>query len=434
MKQTTVNEFKDGLNLDLHPLVTPKTVLTDNINGTFITYNGNEFCLQNDRGNKWVANLTDGYTPIGIKEHNGILYIVSVNGNKTEIGTFPSLGETDEEGTELTALNFYNLELIIENEYRALKIGENHDLFTNVELGYDIEHPVTVEIQDSYDGSVNLILVADGVSTKIINSGFSKLSDTKGKWIKRSQTVDTNVYHLNDADKLNQEINLVRTSTQITNIDLLGVQAGGQFKGGNYTFYIKFGDADYNQTDVVAESGIVSVFNGNDGVPSTISGTLLDERTDKMIHLEIQGLNHVYSKIYIYYSREYSDTQGFRMTEFGMLNEPINMIESGENQDIWLTGFEQTTPIDSELLNVDYHTIDSARAEAQHSNMLFLGNVKQKETFQLYDRLRTFSKDVTISEKQSELPIVKTDYEVVSNLNKTHAEYYNTQNIYNRLG
>jgi hypothetical protein len=52
MKQTTVNEFKDGLNLDLHPLVTPKTVLTDNINGTFITYNGNEFCLQNDRGNK----------------------------------------------------------------------------------------------------------------------------------------------------------------------------------------------------------------------------------------------------------------------------------------------------------------------------------------------------------------------------------------------
>lgn len=90
MKQTATNSFTDGLNLDLHPLVTPKTVLTDNINGTFITYNGNEFCLQNDRGNKYVSSLTPGYTPIGIKEHNGVLYIVSVNGNVTEIGTFPS--------------------------------------------------------------------------------------------------------------------------------------------------------------------------------------------------------------------------------------------------------------------------------------------------------------------------------------------------------
>ena len=99
MKQQTVNEFKDGLNLDLHPLVTPKTVLTDNINGTFITYNGNEFCLQNDRGNKEVAELTSGYIPIGIKEHNGVLYIISVKNEGTEenpdwyteIGTYPGV-------------------------------------------------------------------------------------------------------------------------------------------------------------------------------------------------------------------------------------------------------------------------------------------------------------------------------------------------------
>ncbi len=101
MRQNANNEFKDGLNLDLHPIVTPNTILTDNINGTFITYNGNEFCLQNDRGNKKIVSdidnetvsyvhLTNGYTPIGIKERNGVLYIVSVNGNKTEIGTFPA--------------------------------------------------------------------------------------------------------------------------------------------------------------------------------------------------------------------------------------------------------------------------------------------------------------------------------------------------------
>ncbi len=101
MKQVAQNSFSDGLNLDLHPIVTPNSVLTDNINGTFITYNGNEFCLQNDKGNIFKASLSIGFMPIGIKEHNGILYIVSCkevrseNPEETyfvgEIGTYPGL-------------------------------------------------------------------------------------------------------------------------------------------------------------------------------------------------------------------------------------------------------------------------------------------------------------------------------------------------------
>ena len=65
MKKESINQFNDALNLDLHPMVTPNSVLTDNLNGTFITYNGNEFCLQNDRGNHSVAKLSEGYVPIG---------------------------------------------------------------------------------------------------------------------------------------------------------------------------------------------------------------------------------------------------------------------------------------------------------------------------------------------------------------------------------
>ena len=430
MKQQTVNEFKDGLNLDLHPLVTPKTVLTDNLNGTFITYNGNEFCLQNDRGNKWVANLTDGYTPIGIKEHNGILYIVSVNGNVTEIGTFPS-PDYPESFSNYNYSKEAKYDLL--DKYEALHVLQNRTPLTGIELGYTTETPVTIEIQDSYDGSVNLILVANECKSRIINSGFSVLPNNQCKFVNRNQLVETNIY--NDLDK---ESELIRTSDVLTNIDLLEVQSGGQFKGGNYTFYIKFGDADYNQTDVVAESGIVSIFNGNDGIPSTISGTLLDERTDKMINLRIIGLNPIYSKIYIYYSREYSDTQGYRMTEYGMFNEPIDIETTGTNvngetyQDIWLTGFEQTTPIDSELLNVDYHTVDWARAETQHSNMLFLGNVGQKTTFQLYHELKTFTCDplnVKSFIEQGSLIDTSNNNDSFSNKN-----YYSVKNIYNSLG
>ena len=425
MKQQTVNEFKDGLNLDLHPLVTPKTVLTDNINGTFITYNGNEFCLQNDRGNKYVTSLTEGYIPIGIKEHNGILYIVSYSPSedKTEIGTYPGV---DWNVPIETACN------LLYTDYKPLQnIKAQDPTFSTDAFDYDLSTPVTIEVQNSYDGSVNLILVADQKKTRIVNSGFSVIDDKQYKIPDRNQSVLTNYYK--DVDK---ETELIRTSNKITNVDLLGVQSGGQFKGGNYTFYIKFGDADYNQTDVVAESGIVSIFNGNDGVPSTISGTLLDERTDKMIHLRIIGLNKVYSKIYIYYSREYSDTQGFRIIEYGMFSDPIDLTPDVENgiekdyQSIWLTGFEQTTPIESELLNVDYHTVDWARTEAQHSNMLFLGNVGQEGTFKLYQDLDAFTKKFITTIHESTDSLIDT----VSINYKQGKEYYSTHNIYNYIG
>ena len=51
MKKETINTFKDGMVKDLHPLTTPPSVLTDALNATLVTYNGNEMILQNDMGN-----------------------------------------------------------------------------------------------------------------------------------------------------------------------------------------------------------------------------------------------------------------------------------------------------------------------------------------------------------------------------------------------
>lgn len=130
MRKESANTFNEGLNFDLNPITTPNTVLTDCVNGTFITFNGDELALQNDSGNTtimipnlsaleynpigtyeqgdvvwitvneetkyyvnktgsnigvlqlphWeesVVRLSDGFYPIGIKEYGGILYIVS---------------------------------------------------------------------------------------------------------------------------------------------------------------------------------------------------------------------------------------------------------------------------------------------------------------------------------------------------------------------
>ena len=442
MKKESVNQFNGGLNVDLHPMVTPNSVLTDDLNGTFITYNGNEFCLQNDKGNFEVAHLSDGYVPIGAKEYNGIIYIVSVKNALnddgeiildeclTEIGTYPGVDwnvpyekecslitpEYKPEGKECYTV-LQNIDVVDDEENN---IATSRGKFSGLHLGYSTITPVTIEIQPSYDGSVNLILT-DGVNpVRMINSGFSVLPNDKYKLVKRHQSIETNEY---DSLKL-QDLELIRNSAVLSNVDLVSVTPGGQLKGGNYTFYIKFGDGDYNQTDVVAESGIVSIFKGTDGDPTTISGTLLDERTDKAITLKVTGKNPIYSKIYVYYTREYSDTLGYRLTEAVMLKEPYDM----NSDKIYITGYEQTETINIEELNVDYHTFDNARAMTQQQSMLFLGNLSQNDTYKLYSQLESLTALVTPVQKQDlNLSATQTDFSGGS-------EYYSTKNIYNYVG
>lgn len=144
MKQQSNNIFDQGLNYDLNPNTTPNNVLTDAINATFLTLNGDELALQNDAGNtsidilyssavlyvgnhddgdivytevesvktyyknisgiqndtslitnsnKWVrlvsgkVSLSPGFYPLGIKEYGGILYIVSAKKGALQDGS-----------------------------------------------------------------------------------------------------------------------------------------------------------------------------------------------------------------------------------------------------------------------------------------------------------------------------------------------------------
>lgn len=94
MKQITNSSFNEGLVSDLNPLTTPQTCLSDCVNGTIITFNGNEFTLQSDNGNVKIegSEIKKGYIPVGAKEYGGILYLALLDpatGN-CEIGSIPS--------------------------------------------------------------------------------------------------------------------------------------------------------------------------------------------------------------------------------------------------------------------------------------------------------------------------------------------------------
>ena len=110
MKKEAVNLFNQGLNMDLNTIVVPNNILTDNLNGTFLTYNGDELSLQNDAGNTRIpikdtiesVKLSEGFYPLGMKEYGGVLYIVSAKKgvdqdglpkpelDEIEIGSYPS--------------------------------------------------------------------------------------------------------------------------------------------------------------------------------------------------------------------------------------------------------------------------------------------------------------------------------------------------------
>lgn len=92
--EQAVNTFQKGLNTDSHPMAQSNDRLTDALNATFVTQNGNEIILQNDMGNRRIDNafLPSGYQPVGMKEYGGIIYVAAYNPitNKSQIGSFPS--------------------------------------------------------------------------------------------------------------------------------------------------------------------------------------------------------------------------------------------------------------------------------------------------------------------------------------------------------
>lgn len=137
MKKETVNTFTEGMVKDLHPLNTPATVLTDALNATLVTYDGNEYVLQNDSGNGRVetARLPQGYVPVGMKEYGGIIYVASYNplNGKSQLGSFPSperqigteeLGRSFSVGTNINTSNAYvRLDIYDENKKDLYKLN-----------------------------------------------------------------------------------------------------------------------------------------------------------------------------------------------------------------------------------------------------------------------------------------------------------------------
>lgn len=317
------------------------------------------------------------------------------------------------------------------NEYRPLQnLIHNTDNegvigFDTDKIQFDLNHPLEIECQPSYDNSVNLIMVDDKNTPLLINSGFSVKENNTFEIVNRNQIEITNIY---DEDKLEQQSKLFRNLTLIPRFELNAVTNDGILKGGNYTFYLRLADNDYNKSDIVAESGIVSIFKGDTNNIKGISGTLMDEVTNKAIKFNLKNIDVTFSKVYLSYKRSYCDLNGILMEEYKEVTDPYTI--DNEDFEITINGYEPTTSITETDLNVQYNIYNAVKTQAQVQNMLFFGNVQEAVVSSTELQQLAYQIKVQCANKQTSIGYVTTKYETNPNL----SEYYNPINIYSHLG
>lgn len=330
---------------------------------------------------------------------------------------------------EYNPLHNYRLssDTVINGE--LVEAGSIVDLDTDG-FNFSLNNPLEIDAQSSYDGSVNLIFNDNRNIPRLVNSRFSVLQNNTYEVVDRIGNNDTNLY---DSEQFDLDTSLYKRVNTIPTITFNSVLPSGNLKVGNYVIYIKYADADGNETDFVGESGIISCFIGGDRDPFSIDGGFRDQLASKSISLTVSDIDSSYDYIKVYYTRSTSDVDSNRVVtaheidrKFPVRNNSCNVI---------ITGSEETKDIPVSDINIQYSIIDKAKSQTVCQNMLFLGNSCKPDM--MYKDLSDISLRLLpyLIESDSERFIGKTsyDYSDLSDQSYSH-EYYNTLNIYNKVG
>lgn len=450
------NTFSEGLNLDTPDFQTPNSVYTFASNATFITHEGNELIMQNERGTEYKSSLKENYVPLAISDYSGVAYIISaevINNDFTgrgEIGTFPSPDYENAKEFDCTSQGC-NFETELIPEYKPFQnyggdgnspinpiLSSEFGEFNSINFNFQIDKPVEiVSTQTSYDGTVNIIFTDNFNKAKLINSRFSVRPNNKVEIINRGGSNDTNLYR---KDNFNNTLNHIFVSNKLTTVTFDGQTTGGDLAVGQYRYFFQYLTADDNVTNVFAESFNIPVFFGN-SVANTRGG-ITNENTNKVNELTIHNVDTAYSAIKVFFQYS-SGTVGAEATRTVFQIEQDFPIDGTEVL-IKHTGFENTTPVESTQLSLDFAAIDTYKTGCEIKGRLAIANIKLKQ----YDvnLLIDFGKEIKIHTIQKRMTIPGLDDDVAHsaiytdlNYNATSLDtfegaYYNPKNVHDYLG
>lgn len=318
----------------------------------------------------------------------------------------------------------------LENTYKPLKnlqktTGEI-DFFRTNELNYNINNPVNIETQPSYDGSVNLIINDDKNPPILINSRFSINEDNSFSITDHSGDKDTNLYL---EGQIELDSRLYKTTSKIPKIVYEGLGTNGKLKVGAYHFYFKYSDADGNETDFIGESGLVICHIGNINNPKSIRMGIMNEDSKKSVKFTISNLDTQYDYLKVYYTRTTSDNSGQDITSAHQID--FNFLIKSSSLNLEITGFNNESDVSLDDINPFYLLVDSVKTQAQCQNMLFFGNIEKPKI--PYAELSDLSLRI-IPSVTNDINIGNVDHNYIDRSGNNLWEYYNTKNIYNHLG
>jgi len=418
----SINTFAE-LNSDFHPVNTQPNVLTDAINATLTTGGENQLILQNQQGTDIQTELTPEFIPLGVGVFNNIAYIVSGrfdnNGDfiEGEIGTYPSPDWTQLQNNFSNAPDFsaplvYSYSPLRNFSTSTVNSVLDDDInyfesFRTSKLNLVRDHLIEVELQPSYDGSVNIIFTDDRNPIRLVNSRF--IVDDSGKNAKlgdRRQTKDTNTY----SESRFGATRLLKQSDKIADLTFNGLVTGGSWKGGGYRIYFKYTDSDGSLTDIIEESRLVSIAYDD-------HGATMNESCGKAMSFTISNIDRKFSGIKVYYS--YASGETDTTTE---IREITNIFDiDSDSINIILYGTEDSIIISQDLLNNTFSSISTVKTMAQHDDSLILANIGE------------FSQDFTVFESLAQDLFIEEVSEALE-IKTLGSGYADPDNIYFNLG
>lgn len=331
-----VNAFTKGIMQDVDINKIPPEYYFTGEDIKLLDKKGQGFILTNVDGNEYAFVLTEGFIPLGSREHKDVLYVASCDKNATgvgEIGTFPSINPTSGEW-----------ELI----YRPLR-NYTDALVTNIfrceALGMFPKHRVEIEIRDHYDGTVNLYLADGQNQLRSINSGFTQDG---------TETFDEAAPPYNGTN-IDTKMNLVLGTQTSAALNVTSITTGGAMKYGSYIFFFKYLTENLDDTYWIAESSAVPIVKGLSSI-GAVKGGAAEDRSDKKVTLSISNPDNAYKYIKIGYLRHFSDYNGVATYEFGEIATRYNIDDAaiidviGTEGETFLEETEVLLSKDSEII------------------------------------------------------------------------------------
>ena len=300
--------------------------------------------------------------------------------------------------------------------------GELVDFITD-ELSFNLQNPVDILPQYSYDGSVNLIL-NDGLNIpRLINSRFTVTGRNTYKVIDRKGDNDTNIY--DQGDQFDVDTSLFKNVNKIPQLEYLGTTSGNM-KIGNYHFYFKYSDSDGNESDWVAESGLVSVFMGN--TPQSVNTGIRDENSLKSVRFKLSNIDIGYTYVKVYYTRYSADVDSNLVVQAKRIDKNF-LVNSSGICNILINGDENETEVTLEEINSSFDVIQNAQTQCSAANRLFMANIHKSKVE--YEKLSKLSLCFLPYKYEEDYPLsdsIDENYDIQSR----SEGYYSTKYIYDK--